>query len=81
MIGWMAEKMKPSRSPTVQLAHSTTELAMLIGARTVEVVMVNGARVTVAYSADADMRAPVNRWATAVLGREVRGEVVALIVK
>lgn len=71
---------RSERQP-VQLARSKDAMAMMVGSRTVEVVVVNGATVTVAYDPHASADAPLNLWATAVLRRDVRGDVVALIVK
>lgn len=67
--------------PAVRFAQSLDGLSMLIGARTVEVVKIAGADVAVAFNPEPPPNAEINTWATAVLGREIRGEVVALVVK
>jgi hypothetical protein len=63
----------------VVVCHSQTpnDVALLVGCALPEIVK---ARATMSIGLDPKSRGPVNPWASQVLGREVRGDVVALVI-
>lgn len=62
----------------VLLARSLGDVALLIGCAQPETVT---ARAGVCVSFNPKSQADLNQWASAVLGREVRGDVVVLMVE
>lgn len=81
MSGRRTAKALPMAVPAPQYGMSLAKCAALIGALRVDAHTVSGLTVQIVVDAEAREGAPLNLWASSVLGREVRGDVVCLVVR
>ena len=71
----------PVNDPQVVAASSASEAALLIGARSATAHLVKGLSAIVWVDDQQQPDMPLNHWATELLGQDVRGSVVALVVR